>query len=231
LRRLLDLRAFAWSSLTVTDDGLEIAATCTLAELAAFEPPIRWPAAALLQQSCEALLGSFKIWNEATVGGNICLSLPAGPMTSLAASLDGICTIWRPDGATEHIPVSQFIIGRGKNVLSGGALLRSITLSAQALGSRSAFRQFSKTALGRSAAVVIGVRSPANEITITVTAAVAHPCQLRFARPPTPAALAAALDDEPELDYFDDAHGTAEWRVHLVRLLAEEVRAELEALP
>src|ERR1700722_6995663 len=38
LRRLLDLRAFGWPPLTETDDGLSIAATCTLAELARWRP-------------------------------------------------------------------------------------------------------------------------------------------------------------------------------------------------
>ena len=33
LRRLLDLHAFGWPPLTETDDGLSIAATCTLAQL------------------------------------------------------------------------------------------------------------------------------------------------------------------------------------------------------
>ena len=35
LKRLLDLRAFGWPSLRAGPGGLEIAATCTLAELAA----------------------------------------------------------------------------------------------------------------------------------------------------------------------------------------------------
>jgi putative selenate reductase molybdopterin-binding subunit len=36
LRRLLDLRALGWEPLNVSDDGLHIAATCTIAELYAF---------------------------------------------------------------------------------------------------------------------------------------------------------------------------------------------------
>ena len=35
---------------------------------------------------------SFKIYNAATVDGNICMSLPAGAMISLTASLEGTYT-------------------------------------------------------------------------------------------------------------------------------------------
>src|SRR5450631_4367591 len=98
LSRLLDLHAYRWPSLRVHPDGLEIAATCTLAELARAEL-LPWLAASLIGHCCAALLGSFKVWNAATVGGNICLSLPAGPMISLTAALDGMCTIWAAGGS------------------------------------------------------------------------------------------------------------------------------------
>ena len=45
-------------------------------------------------------LASFKIWNAATVGGNICMSLPAGA-DDLAdrRRWKAICTLWPRDGA------------------------------------------------------------------------------------------------------------------------------------
>src|ERR1700728_248446 len=105
LRRLLDLHAFGWPPLTETEDGLSIAATCTLAQLARWRAAraSRAPAAELARQCCDALLGSFKVQNVATVGGNICLSLPAGPMTSLTAALDGVAAIARPDGDVRRL--------------------------------------------------------------------------------------------------------------------------------
>ena len=227
IRRLLDLHAFGWEPLTVTASGLEIAATCTLAQLAAFAPPARWPAGSLLREACQALLGSFKIWHEATVGGNLCLSLPAGPMVSLTASLDGVCTIWNPDGSTEEVPAAEFVTGRGRNVLRPGALLRSVLLPEPVLGWLTAFRQFSRTPVGRSAAVVIGRRDPADDaVVITITAAITRPHQLRFDAPPSATELRAAID-EADLEYFEDAHGTTSWRAHLTGVMAEQVRAEL----
>ncbi len=80
LHTLVDLRDLGWTPLEVTPAGLTIAATCTLRQLA------EWTASPLLHQCCAALAGSFKIWHEATVGGNICLGLPAGPMIAMAAA-------------------------------------------------------------------------------------------------------------------------------------------------
>ena len=98
LRRLIDLTAMGWESLTVDGEGLHVAGTCTIAALSRFTPPADWRAGDLIGQCCDALLGSFKVWNAATVGGNICLALPAGPIIALAAALGGIATVWRPDG-------------------------------------------------------------------------------------------------------------------------------------
>ncbi len=91
LKRLLDLRDFGWTPLEVRDDGLRIAATCTIAELYGFVAPADWQAAPMIDECCRAFLASFKIWNTATVGGNVCMSLPASPMASLASSLEAVC--------------------------------------------------------------------------------------------------------------------------------------------
>ncbi|HEV3499783.1 MAG TPA: FAD binding domain-containing protein, partial [Bradyrhizobium sp.] len=92
LRRLIDLTDLKWPALTIGDNTLSIAATCTVAQLDAFACPPDWLAAPLINQCCRSFLASFKIWKTATVGGNLCMSLPAGPMISLTSALDGVCT-------------------------------------------------------------------------------------------------------------------------------------------
>jgi CO/xanthine dehydrogenase FAD-binding subunit len=226
LERLLDLTAMEWPALVSTDEGLEIAATCTLAELAAWRGRPDWPASTLPRQCCEALLASFKVWNTATVGGNICLALPAGSMISLAAALDGICTIWGPGGVVSEMPLLGFVVDPGATALQPGELLRSIRLPALTLACTTAFRQFSLTPVGRSAALVIGRRSVSGEVVITVSASVLRPVQLRFEEPPGLTDVQAALE-ACELVYYDDVHGDPRWRAQLTRLLVEEVRAEL----
>jgi CO/xanthine dehydrogenase FAD-binding subunit len=103
LRRLIDLQALGWKPAALSDNGLEIGATCEIAKLVALKAPADWIAAPLIGQCCRSFLSSFKIWNTATVGGNICMSLPAGPMISLAAALEGICTIVGSDGNERRV--------------------------------------------------------------------------------------------------------------------------------
>ena len=244
LRRLLDLHAFGWPALTETEDGLSIAATCTLAQLARWRParPSRAPAAELARQCCDALLGSFKVQNVATVGGNICLSLPAGPMTSLTAALDGVAAIARPDGGVRRVAVADLVTGDGANALAPGELLTRVDLPAAALSARAAFRQVSLSAVGRSAVLVIarrcdprrtplpGEHRSRGETVITVTAATPRPLQLRFAGHPAPGDALSALE-AAEPRYLDDVHGAAPWRAAMTRRCVAGVIAELAENP
>ena len=237
--RLLDLASFGWPALTETDDGLEIAATCTLAELARWQPaPERadrgpqgggWVARHLPRQCCAALLGSFKVANVATVGGNICLALPAGPMIALTAALDGMARIWGPGGTSREVPVTGLVTGQRATALRPGELLRSVFLPAAALAARPACRQVSLSPAGRSAVFLIGTRSPSGTVTVTLTAAVPRPVQVRFPRLPHPNVLAQSLDDAASgtSGYLDDVHGSAPWRRAMTRRAALEVAAEL----
>ncbi|MGO4611671.1 FAD binding domain-containing protein, partial [Variovorax sp. 2RAF20] len=75
------------------------------------------------------------------MGGNLCTSLPAGPMISLCAALEGVATVLGPGGTTRTVPVADFVTGDGRNALAPGELLRSIQLPASALASRVAFRR------------------------------------------------------------------------------------------
>jgi CO/xanthine dehydrogenase FAD-binding subunit len=164
LSRLIDLAGFGWQRIEIADSGLTIAATCTIAELDATTLPRNWAAAPLFDQCCRAFFSSFKVWNMATVGGNLCMSLPAGPMISLAAALDGVCRIWTPAGGERRLAVLDFVVAPQRNALQPGDLLRAIELPAAALMRRTAFRQISLTPLGRSAALLIGTLSARSSI-------------------------------------------------------------------
>lgn len=232
IRRLVDLSRMGWPPLSRQPDGsLDIAATCTITELSRFARTLPATAAPLFEQCCRAFLASFKIWNTATVGGNLCNGLPAGPMISLTAALDGTVLLQAQDGATRRVRVADFIRGAGVKDLEEGELLRSVRLPARALDSRTAFRQASLYGLGRSGALVIGASDPADgSLTVTVTAATTRPFTFWFALPPTAAELRGAIDGavRPE-EWFDDIHGLPDWRRHMALLLAEEVRRELNA--
>jgi CO/xanthine dehydrogenase FAD-binding subunit len=231
LRRLIDLSRLDWPPLHISDYGLEIAATCTIAQLDAAILPTTWIAAPLLGQCCRAFLASFKIWNMATVGGNICLALPAGPMTSLTTALDGVGSIWMRDGHDRQMRILDLVTGAGTNALRPGEVLRRIDIPAEALMRRIAFRQVSLTRHGRSAALLIGTRPvPGRGFTLTVTAATRRPVQLHFEDIPDAAELSAAIArDIPPASYHDDMHGRPDWRQHVTLHYAEDIRRELAA--
>jgi CO/xanthine dehydrogenase FAD-binding subunit len=228
LTRLIDLADFKWPALTIGGNGLSIAATCTVAQLDALACPPEWLAAPLIDQCCRAYLASFKIWKTATVGGNLCMSLPAGPMISLTSALDGVCTIWKADGSEQQVGVTDFVIGNQRNVLAPGDLLRSIDISLAALKRRAAFRQISLTPLGRSAALLIGTLDDEGFV-LTVTASTIRPLRLSFTSIPEPGALREAiLHHVPDGLYHNDVHGKPAWRKQMTLRLAEEIRGELQ---
>ena len=183
LKRLIDLTDLKWPALAVTETELSISATCTVAQLDALSCPPEWIASPLINQCCRAFLASFKIWKTATVGGNICMSLPAGPMISLTSALDGICTIWQAGGGERKIAVVDFVTGDQLNVLAPGDLLRQIDIPLAALRRRSAFRQISLTPIGRSAALLIGSVTSDGGLALTITASTKRPVRLSFANP------------------------------------------------
>lgn len=227
---LIDLAGLKWQSLAVASDGgLEVAATCTIHDLYEFKPPKTWKAGALIGECCRSFLSSFKIWHEASIGGNIVMSLPAGPMISLTTALEGIYTLWPRNGEPRDVNAIDFVTGNHQNVLAKGELLRSIHLPASALGKRFAFRRASLTHLGRSGVLLIGTIDDAKkELIITITAATARPVQVRLCGAVTAIEVREAIEAAvPESLWFDDVHSSPAHRRHLSYHYAEEIRKEL----
>jgi len=228
-RRLVDLSGLGWPAHAIGPDGLTLAATCTFAQLDRLALPSHWTAAPLIAQCCRALLGSFKIRNTATVGGNLCLALPAGPMIALAVALEARCAIWSIDGAERNLPAADFVIGPQQNALRPGDILRSLLVPAEALVRRTAFRRISLSPAGRSGALLIGTQDAHGALALTVTAAIRRPVRLTFDAPPDDATLARALAAAiPDALYHDDVHGRPDWRRHVTGLLAREIRDALQ---
>jgi CO/xanthine dehydrogenase FAD-binding subunit len=227
LTALVDITTLGWPAVTEHAGGVSLAATCTLAEVAQLSDRLPGAAAPLFRQACTALYGSFKVWHVATVGGNLCASLPAGPMTSLAAGLDADVLLWRADGSDAVLPAAAFVTGDRTNVLQPGDVLRSVEIGAEALASRTAFRKIALAPLGRSGAVLVGRRTGDGGFVLTVTAATVRPVQLRY--PVLPEAGLLDADVAAIGDWFSDPHGAADWRRAVSRLQAEEIRSELAA--
>jgi len=229
---LVDLSTMGWPDLEITDAGLRIGATCTIAALVAFaegrgaQPvPEDWAAASVFPVAANALLASFKIWNTATVGGNVCQSFCAGSMVSLASALDGEAVIWTADGGERRQSVASLMTGNGTNSLAFGEVLRAVDLPAHALRARLRMRKIALAELGRSGAVVTGRTDADGSAVFSVTAATLTPVVLRYDELPDAAALAAAVSAAE--GYYSDPLGAADWRRGVSIVLAEQIRTEL----
>jgi CO/xanthine dehydrogenase FAD-binding subunit len=232
LRRLVDITGLGWPSITVRDHGIELAATCTILEVSRLSATLavshpHWTAAPLLHQCCVALFSSPKIWRTATIGGNICLSFPAGAMISLASALAGMVNVWRADGSAYSMSIIEFVTGSATNVLAAGDVLRSVALPATALSGRTAFRKLAPSPLGRSGIVVIGRLDSDGGFVLSVTAATVRPYVFRFPKMPSNDKVRAAHATVSDDAWTVDAHGDPDWRRAMTLILAEQIRTEL----
>ena len=160
-----------------------------------------WAAASVIPDAANALLASFKIWNTATVGGNVCRSFAAGAMVSLAAGarrhrrgLDA------RTAASARIAVADLMTGNGDERLRRGEVLRAVDLPEHALRSRALLRKIALAEHGRSGAVVTGRVDDDGGGVFTVTAATLRPVVFRFAAVPDAArSLAEVVDGRARL--------------------------------
>lgn len=230
----VDLSGMAWPDLEVTAGGLRIGATCTIARLVAFAEgradvvaPRVWTALPMISDAANALLASFKIWNTATVGGNLCRSYAAAAMISLCVGLDAVAIIWDADGGERRMPVAELPTGNGTTSLAAADVLRAVELPAHALCSRARLRKIALAEHGRSGAVVTGRVDADGSAVFAVTAATLTPLVRRFPALPTASVLADTVAQAP--GFYSDPLGAADWRRAVSVELAGRVRDDLAA--
>jgi xanthine dehydrogenase FAD-binding subunit len=223
---LVDLNGMGWTPIEYPPaGGLRIAATATIAQLASLPAQPGWHAQPLFFQCATALLASFKVWNVATVGGNICRSFAAGAMVSLGAALDATALVWRPTGEDYLIPVAELVTGNGTNSLTHGEVLRAIDIPEHALRARTGYRKIALAELGRSGAVLLGRVDEDGSAVFVITAATLRPTVLRYRGLPDRVTLRSDVEHAP--GYYTDPLGSTDWRKAVSIALLEEIREEL----
>ncbi|PWJ52908.1 CO or xanthine dehydrogenase, FAD-binding subunit [Quadrisphaera granulorum] len=246
VRRLLDLTCLGWEPVVVDDDGdLRVSATCTIEQLTSWASATE-DTPSLIAQCADAFLAGWKVQGVATVGGNLVTALPAAPMVSLLASLDGVVELWTLGAGAgpaaglrrRYLPVAELVTGDHVTALAPGELVREVVVPASSLAARTAFRRATLTPLGRSASLVVGRLDGSGELVVTVTAATQAPLQLRWpssslgsadaAADAVEAAVDGAVDfSEPRRTWHDDVHGHPAWRRAMALAQVREVVQEL----
>lgn len=219
VRGLVDLTALGWPAWERSTSTLTVAATCTIAELVDHAEASGLPALAVARACAESLVMSTKIWGAATVGGNVCLALPAGAMTSLLAGLGATAVVLGPAGERRE-PVASFVREVRRTSLAPGEVVRAFELDLAVLARPAAFRRFSLTSMGRSGGVVVG-RPVGHRVVVTVTGSTARPWVLDV----DPGSVDAAVDAVGP--WYDDPHGAPDWREAQTRRCVREIVEEL----
>ncbi len=145
-----------------------------------------------------------------TLGGNLCFAEPHADPPALLCALDARVVLAGPEGE-RVVPMTDFILGEFTTARADGELLVRVEIPRMQVGATTAYRAFGH--LERPAVSVAAMRSADARWRFWVGAISGHPTLLECA--PEEVADAAA-----KLDAHDDLHGSAEYKRHLVAVLA-----------
>ena len=104
----------------IRDDGAEVGAAVTHAELLRLELSRRLPIFKLVLKK----LGAPAIREMGTIGGNVANASPAGDILIPLYLLEAQVNLVGPDGE-RSLPVEEFVLGPGKTALERGELIKS----------------------------------------------------------------------------------------------------------
>ena len=228
-RELVSLdRIPGWDALSV-QDGISMVAGTTYRQLEK-TLHISGPYAALIEASRQ--VGGIQVRNVATIAGNLCNASPAADSVPPLLVMDAKLTVTGLNG-DRTIPVADFIIGRGKTVLSTAEILTHIDIPALPERTSTVFLK-----AGRRRAMEISFVSVAARITLAEDGQTIQTARIALgAVAPTPirvpeaeailqgdafsaerlkeAAHVAALAADP----ISDVRASAEYRRHLVDVM------------
>ena len=211
---VIDLSGLALSGIELTDDSLTIGALTLHSEVAAGNQ--------ILSLSNLALaIGDAQVRNRGTIGGSIANSDPGADYPAAVVALGA--TINTTAGA---IDADDFFQGLFETALKPGAIVTSVTFP---LPGRAAYEKFPNPA-SRYAVVGVMVAETNGDVRVGVTGA--GPCAYRqrnFEQALADNLSVAALDGL-EVDYAEfnsDIHASAEYRGHLVGVMARRAVAQI----
>lgn len=166
-------------------------------------------------------IGDPLVRNRGTIGGSVANNDPAADYPAAALGLGA--EIVTSAGA---VAADDFFTGTFETALAPGALILEVRFPVPV---RAAWRKFPNPASRFAIAGVFVARFPAGAVRVAVTGA--GPCVFRaaaferaLARSFAPEALAGL--EMPEDGLLSDLHGSAAYRAHLVKVLAEDAVAD-----
>ena len=230
ISRLEELRQIARAS----DGGLEIGACVTYDELDRSEE-IRSSHPLLAEVASH--IEDQQIRDRGTIGGNCCLSDPTNNLPPLLVALDATMVIESASGRRE-VPAADFFHGYFATAVGEGELLRSITVPPLAADAGAGYSTVAvggdSKAIARAAAMVRG-NGTIQDARVVLACVSPTPMRhggmeeaLRGAEATMEAVQAAAEQIGDDLEPLGDAHGSADYRHAMARVVAR--RAVCQAM-
>jgi len=231
LRRLPEIKGIEFGE----REGLRIGAGVTMAEVA--ESALireRYP---LIAEGA-GLVGSLQTMNMATVGGNVCNAAPSADIVPPLLACDADAVIAGPSGR-RTLPLEEFFLGPGVTTLQPRELLVELLAPAPAPRTGGAYarhtprKQMDIAVVGVGVALTLSASNVIERARIALGAVAPTPIRAREAEAVlvgqaasdavfAQAAEAAAAECRP----ISDIRGSAEFRRHLVRVMAERLLRE-----
>lgn len=222
INTLVDITRLGWSELEAIPEGLTIGATCTMSQLLSGNYPEDWTSVKALHAAVHEL-ASFKVQNVATIGGNLCLAIPAGTFAPVMVLLGATYEIVPLQGAPYQIPAAAFQTGVRKTALKPGELLRKIWIPQENLRWQVSYQRICVATAGLAVSIVTAAYDPpTHRVRFAIGAAISAPSLLEFDQVPTASELAEALDEHLPINRFlDDGLASAAYRQQVTRVLLE----------
>lgn len=229
LKVLVDLEKFDWSEVEITTEGLTIGATCVMSKLRQWNFPEHWTGVKALCCAVDEL-ASFKVTNMATIGGNICLAIPASTFAPAMVALDASYEIWHPQAAPRFVAAKNFQTGIQQTVLQPGEVLRRISIPQANLEWQISYQRVCVATAGIAISVVVAAYNPqTSQVRFGLGACVPTPRVLEFSHIPTPDEIGEVLDAQLPLDCFiEDYAASATYRQHLTKVLMQRSLLEFQ---
>ena len=178
----------------------------------------------LLAAAVRSLSSSFKTWEVATVGGNLCLAYAKSMMAPVMIAARATYRLLSPaaDGAPAAerlVPAEDFQTGVCRTIRRPGEYLREVIIPAGSLTGRYALERLSYTPTSHATGLVIARRGSAPALLVSAATAfpVARSMPAESDEQAVRAAVLELLDSAPALD---DAHGGAAYRRQVLPELA-----------
>ena len=221
---LIDLEGIAeLAGIAVEDGALRIGAFTRHAEVAA-SAAVRSALPALAELA--EMIGDAQVRNRGTIGGSLANSDPAADYPAAVLALNAVIHTDQ-----RQIAADDYFRGLFETALEDEDDDEIITRIDFAIPNRAAYEKFPNPA-SRYAIVGVMVADFDGAVRVGVTGAGpcafrAHPFEEALSGGLDPAALDDAAPPVPAIDFNSDMHASAEYRAHLVRVMAQRATARL----